>query len=159
MKSLYFLSKSITSNGSCGFLIEQYADDAIWATNIKSVKEFGKSNALSKLKRKNHIVNEDKTGDYCIQRNGDQSCKKCRFLGSLSGHNEDINRRKQLACEIFNIYKPVLCSNKINFKLRIRVFQALISSLFLYSSELWSFSKAQNNKLDGFFKEYSCDKL
>ena len=65
--------------------------------------------------------------------------------------HEDINRgRKQLACETFNIYKPALCSNKISFKLRIRVFQALISSIFLYNSELWSLSKAQNNKLDVF---------
>ena len=48
------------------------------------------------------------------------------------------------------VYKPALCSNKISFKLRIRVFQALISSIFLYNSELWSLSKAQNNKMDVF---------
>ena len=144
-------SKSITSKGNCGFLIEQqYADDASWATNIKTVKESVKSNARSELKRKNLLVNEDKTEDYCIQRNGDQSWKKCRFLGSLLGNKEDNNRRKQLACETFNIYKPALCSNKISFKLRIRVFQAFISSIFLYNSELWSLSKAQNNKLDVF---------
>ena len=80
----------------------------------------------------------------------EQSWKKCRFLGSLLENKEDINRRKQLACVTFNIYKPALCSNKISFKLRIRVFQALISSIFLYNSELWSLSKAQNNKLGVF---------
>ena len=43
-------SKSITSKGNCGFLIEQqYADDASWATNIKTVKESVKSNAPSEL--------------------------------------------------------------------------------------------------------------
>ena len=75
-------SKSITSN--CGFLVEQqYADDASWATNIKTVKESVKSNAPSELKRKNLLVNEDKTEDYCIQRTGDQSWKTCRFFWSL----------------------------------------------------------------------------
>ena len=48
------------------------------------------------------------------------------------------------------VYKPALCSNKISFKLRIRVFQALISSIFLYNSELWSLSKARNNEMDVF---------
>ena len=37
-------AKSITSKGNCGFLIEQqYADDASWATNIKTVNESVKS--------------------------------------------------------------------------------------------------------------------
>ena len=76
--------------------------------------------------------------------------EKCRFHGSLLGNKEDINQSKQLACETFNLYKPALCSNKISFKLRIRVFQALISSIFVYNSELWSLWKAQNNKLEVF---------
>ena len=46
------------------FLIEQqYADGTSWVTNIKTVKESMKSNAPSELKRKNLIVNEDKTED------------------------------------------------------------------------------------------------
>ena len=144
-------SKSITSKGNCGFLIEQqYADDASWATNKKTVKESVKSNVPSELKRKNIFVNEDKTEDYCVHRTGDQSWKKCRFLGSLLGNKEDINQRKQLACETFNIYKPALCPNMISFKLRIRVFQALISSIFIilsyglsqkHRTTNWMFSK------------------
>ena len=144
-------TKSITPKGNCGFLTEQQcADDASWATNIKTVKESVKKTAPSELKCKNLIVKEDKTEDYCIQRTGDQSWTKYRFLGSLLGNKEDINRRKQLACETFNIYKPALCSNKISFKLRIRVLQTLIPSTFLYNSELWCLSKAQNNKLGVF---------
>ena len=56
-----------------------------------------KSNAPSELKRKNLLVNEDKSEDYCIQRNGDQSWKKkkCRFLGSLLGNKEDNILRKR----------------------------------------------------------------
>ena len=69
-------SKSTTSEVNCGFLIEQqYADDSSWATNIKIVNESVKSNAPSELKKKNLIVNDDKTEDYCIQRTGDQSWK------------------------------------------------------------------------------------
>ena len=41
-------AKSITSKGNCGFLIEQqYADDASWVTNIKTVNESVKSNVPS----------------------------------------------------------------------------------------------------------------
>ena len=90
-------SKSVSSKGNCGLPIEQqYADDVSWETNIKTVKVSVKSNAPTVLKRKNLIVNEDKTGDYCTQRTGDQSWEKCRFLGSLLGNKEDINRRKHM---------------------------------------------------------------
>ena len=106
-----------------------------------------KISAPSELKRKNLVVNEDKTDDYCIHRTGDQSWKKLGLLGSLLGNQKDINGRKLLT-EIFNIYKPILSSNEISFKIRIRALQALISGTF----QLWVvvLSKAQKNKLNIF---------
>ena len=53
------------------------------------------------LKARNLLVNEDKTEEYTVSREGDTEWKKCRFLGSLLGNEEDIKRRKQLACAAF----------------------------------------------------------
>ena len=49
------------------------------------------------LINKNLIVNADKTEEYTISRKSNKEWKKCKFLGSLLGNQEDITRRKQLA--------------------------------------------------------------
>ena len=117
-----------------------------------------KSNAPSELKRKNLLVNEDKTGDYCIQKTGDQSWKKCRLLGSLLGNKEDINRRKQLACETFNIYKPVYVQIRSASNSELEYFKLLYH---LYFFIILSYGLSQKHRTINwmFSKEYFCDKL
>ena len=76
-------------------------------------------------------MNDDKTEDYEVNRNGDTSWKECKFLGYLSGNEKDIKRRKQLACAAFKTNKSALYSTKISLAGRMRIFVALISSIFL----------------------------
>ena len=96
------------------------------------------------------IVNEDKTEEYTISRTTDTEWKKCKYLGSLLGNKEDITRRKQLACAAFNKNKKSLCSKDISLQIRLRIFQALIAPVFLYNSEIWTFTKKEILKIDTF---------
>src|SRR5437867_7832647 len=87
---------------------------------------------------RNFIINQEKTEKYKINIDSDESWKKIKYLGSLLGTKEDIIRRKQLAMMSYNKCKNILESNKISLKVRIRLFNVYISSIFLYNSELWS---------------------
>ena len=106
------------------------------------------------LRNKNLLVNEDKTEEFTVSREGDTEWKKCKFLGSLLGNEEDIKRRKQLACAAFYKNKTSLCSNKISLKTRIRIFTALVTSIALYNSELWSLTSKDTKKIDTFQRAF-----
>ena len=133
--------------GQSDFCIDQqYADDASWATTKETSKEEIKTKAPQKLKENNLLVNEDKTEEFEVTRKGNTDWKNCKLLGSLLGNTEDIKRRKQLASAAFASNKKVLCSKEISLRIRIRVFVALISSVFLYNSELWTLSSKETKK-------------
>ncbi len=151
----YTKIRTSVPKGQNSFLIhQQYADDTSWATTVKKVKDSIKDIAPRKLKAKNLLVNNDKTEDYVVSRGGDSKWQECKFLGSLLGNKQDISRRKQLACGAFCENKAALCSPKVSLAIRIRVFVALISSIFLYNSELWSLSQADNRKIDTFQRSF-----
>ena len=137
------------------FTIEQqYADDTSWATTSKDTIEEIKQIVPKILTNKNLIVNEDKTEEYSISRTSNPEWKKCRYLGSLLGNKEDICRRKQLACAAFNKNKKSLCSNEISLPIRLRIFQALITPIFLYNSEIWTLNKKDKTKIDTFQRQF-----
>ena len=92
------------------------------------------------LTKKNLIANEDKTEDYEIFRNSSNEWKKCKLVGTLLGNEEDIKRRKQLACAAFAENKKALCSKRIQLKIRLRIFEALVASIFFYNCEIWTLS-------------------
>ncbi|KAJ8036935.1 hypothetical protein HOLleu_17604 [Holothuria leucospilota] len=47
-------------------------------------------------------------------------------------------------------HRSILTSKKIELKTRIRLFDAYISSIFLYNSEVWSLTKTQEHAIDVF---------
>ena len=129
---------------------QQYADDIGWISNAKHRTEQIKRTIPDKLKSRNLQVNKNKTEEHHIKRNGGEEWKKCKYLGTLLDTEEDIKRRKQLANAAFIQYKEILTSKKIELKVRLRLFNAYISSVFLYNSELWTLTKTQENKIDTF---------
>ena len=46
--------------------------------------------------------------------------------------------------------KKSLCSKDISLQIRLRIFQALIAPVFLYNSEIWTFTKKEILKIDTF---------
>ena len=150
------ISKKVkTPKGQHQLLIDQqYADDISWATENKEVKDSIKEEAPPILRSKNLIANDDKTEDYEISRNSSQEWRKCKLVGTLLGNAEDINRRKQLACAAFAKNKPILCSKRISLNIRLRIFIALIASIFLYNAELWTLSHKAKVKIDTFQRKF-----
>ncbi len=102
------------------------------------------------MKKRNLHVNEPKTENNTVKREGPGDLKKCKYLVSLLDSAEDIKRRKQLARAVFIHHKHTLTSSKITLKIRIRIFNAYITSIFSYNSELWTFTKKMEQQIDTF---------
>ena len=75
--------------------------------------------------------------------------KKCKYLGSMLDTKEDIKRRKQLAMVSFKTYQHILISD-IDLQTRMRIFRAYVTSVFMYSSELWTINKERENEINMF---------
>ena len=127
---------------------QQYADDIGWVTTAKYKTDSVKRLIPGKLMDRGLQINATKTEEFVISRGGAEDWKKCKYVGSLIDTAEDIKRRKQLAMASFSQYKTILTSTKITLKTRIRLFDAYISSIFLYNSELWGLTGAQENTID-----------
>jgi len=129
---------------------QQYADDISWVTNAEHKIEYVKKTVPKKLKEFNLNVNEKKTEEFKISRNGDNKWKKCKYLGTLLDTEADINRRKSLAITAFNKLNHIFNHKKTSISKKTRIFDAYISSIFLYNSELWTLTKALEQKIDAF---------
>ena len=75
-------------------------------------------------------------------------------MGTLLGNEEDIKRRKQLACAAFAENKKALCSKRIQLKIRLRIFEALVASIFFYNCEIWTLSYKAKLKIDTFQRKF-----
>ena len=95
-------------------------------------------------------MNEAKTEEFSVIPNGNDDWKKCKLVGSLLDTSEDIKRRTSLANTAYCNLKTVFLSNRISIKVKLRVFRALIESIFLYNSEVWGLTTAQENSIDVF---------
>ena len=82
------------SNGD--IIDQQYADDTGWiGINAEYKIEKIKKEVPEKLSERNLNVNREKTEEYTIKRNGNESWKKCKYLGSLLDTAEDIYKKKK----------------------------------------------------------------
>lgn len=129
---------------------QQYADDIGWATTNKGKCAEIKRTIPTKLKERNLFVNNEKTEEYNISREGKDDWKMCKYLGSLLDTEHDIKRRKGLAIDTFNNFKHIMDSNKVSIETKMKIFQAFINSIFLYNSELWTLTKSLSHKIDTF---------
>ena len=102
------------------------------------------------LEKYNLIINQDKTEMYKISRKSDEEWKKCKYLGSTLGTEEDINRRKSLLLDAFKTMENILRSKKISAKIRICVFKTYLECVFLYSSQLWTLTCTLEKQIDSF---------
>ena len=133
------------------FLLEQqYSDDVSFAATNKNILDDIKQETIDSLKARNLKVNEAKTEEFSISPNGNDDWKKCKLVGSLLDTSEDIKRRTSLANTAFCNIKPILLSKRISTQTKLRVFGALIESIFLYNSEVWGLTSAQENNIDVF---------
>ena len=129
---------------------QQYADDIGWASTATHVLEDIENKVTIQLDKRNLKINQSKTEKYKITRNGDDSWKKCKYVGSLLGTEEDIERRKLQTNIAYCTLKQIFNSKQISESVKIRIFKALLESIFLYNSELWTLTKTLESKIDSF---------
>ena len=86
------------------------------------------------------IINEEKTEEFTIKRNGEETWKKCKLLGKLLDTEEDVNRRKVLAMNVVNSMKEIFFGD-ISIKVKVCSFNCYVSSVFLYNCEAWALTK------------------
>ena len=81
-----------------------------------------------------HIVlNNEKTEEYNIQREGKDNWKKCKYLGTLLDTELGINRRKCLAIDTYNNFRNIFQSKNNSTETKMKIFNAFINSIFLYN--------------------------
>ncbi len=133
-------------------LDQQYADDIGWMSVAKYRTDFIKDDVPSKLKARNLMVNESKTEEFTIRRNGDESWKSCKYVGSHPDTEKDYTRRKGLAIGAYRQYKHILESSKVSLNIRMRLFNCYVTSVFMYNVEIWSLNKAFGDRIDIFHR-------
>ncbi len=130
----------------------QYADDTTWlgVNNAQEKVKKVKQEIPGKLAKHHLFVNETKTEEFVVKRNGDDSWKKCKLLGSLLDTEEDIKRRKGLAIGTYNKMRHVI-ENKSTKKItKSRILKTYVESIFLYNSETWTLTKNMEDSIDVF---------
>ena len=100
--------------------------------------------------KRNLCINTDKTEEYKVSRTGNDDWKKCKLVGSLIDTTCDINRRRGLAVHAYNKLKKILKSRQVNPKLKVKVLNIYIKSIFLYNCEIWTITKELENSIDIF---------
>ena len=86
-------------------LIRNNADDIRWATTAKQRITYIKETTPSTPTKRNRVINESKTEEYEIIRQGNEKWRKNKLLGCLLDTKKDINRRKILAIDAFKTHE------------------------------------------------------
>ena len=140
----------------------QYSDDISWITNgDKNLIDEIKEKVPKQLEKRNLLINPDKTEEHKIEwikkpkkgeiiKEEDWSWKTCKILGSLIDTKEDIKRRKSLALVALNKLNDIWENKKIALNLKSKIFNSTIKPIFLYNSELWALSNADEKQIDNF---------
>ena len=68
----------------------EYADDMSHISSDMRNIEYAKKTLPSKLSSWDLIMNEEKTEEFTIKRNGEETWKKCKLLGTLLDNEEDV---------------------------------------------------------------------
>ena len=127
----------------------EYADNMSHITSDMRIIEYAKKTLPSKLSSWDLIMNEKKAEEFIIKRNGEETWKKCKLLGTLLDTEEGVKQRKVLAMNVVNSMKEIFFGD-INIEVKVRSFNCYVSSVFLYIHETWTLTKTLENMIDLF---------
>ena len=129
---------------------QEYADDcSAGSTNTDLIDELEQKVPLH-LKEHGLTENEEKREKFSISHDSDDTWKNTILLGSKLDTESDINRRKGLASAAWNKNSTLLKNKTLPLLLRVRYFEAFISSIFLYQCGTWTLTDKLNHKIDVF---------
>ena len=140
-------------NESYFTLDQQFADDIGWATTSSTKVDQIKNEIPIKLERRGLMINKNKTEEYYIDNKTiDNKWKECKYLGSYLDTEKDLTRRKQMAMASYIKYKYLLESKRLSLRVRMRIFNVYVASIFMYNSEIWTLTKKSKNCIDVFHR-------
>lgn len=131
-------------------LDQQYADDISYASTNSEILNNIERTVPKVLESRNLFVNESKTEKYTVSRNSNDDWKNCKLVGSKLHTEHDIKNRKILANVTFNGLKDIFKDKNCDRDRKIDIFCALIESIFLYNSEIWTLTKELETDIDIF---------
>ena len=132
----------------------KYADDISFIRTDSSKINQIERLLPNMLKEENLTINENKTEKFKASLRGeDNNWKKCRYLGTMLDTEEDFKRRKNLSLTTFNTLENVFHSRNVSEKMKLRVFNIYIESIFMYNSELWTITKNIEESIDSFHRK------
>ena len=85
----------------------EYADDMSHISSDMRNIEYAEKTLPSKLSSWDLIMNEEKTEEFTIKRNGEETWKKFNLLRMLIDTEEDVKRRKELVMNVVNLMKEI----------------------------------------------------
>ena len=129
---------------------QEYADDcSAGSTNSKLIDEL-EEQLPRDLADSGLGVNRDKTERFSISQNCDATWKDTIVIGSKLDTQRDISRRKQLASAAWSKYGNLLLNKTLPLLLRVKYFDAYVSSIFLHQCGLWTITKDIGKKVNSF---------
>ena len=125
----------------------EYTDDMSHiSSDIRNI-EYAKKMLPSKLSSWDLIMNEGKTEELTIKRDGKETWRKYKLLGALLDTEEDVKRRKVLAMNVVNLMKEIFFGD---ISIEVRSYNCYVSSVFLYNCETRTLTKTLENTKDSF---------
>ena len=129
----------------------EYADDMSHILSDMRSIEYSKKALPSRLSSWDLIMNEEKTEEFAIKRNGEETWKKCKLLGTLLDTQDDVKRRKVLAMNVVNSMKEIFFRDR-SIEVKVGSFNCYVGSAFLYNCETWTLTKTFENTIDLFLR-------
>ena len=117
-------------NDEINLNIKSVDDMSHISSNMRNI-EYAKKTLPSKLSSWDLIMNEEKTEEFTIKRNGEETWKKYKLSESLLESEEDIKRRKVLAMNVMNLMKEIFFED-ISIEVKVNSFNSYVSRVFLY---------------------------
>ncbi len=92
----------------------------------------------------------EKLKKHEVEKNGDTTWMIWKYLGSMLDNEHSLKRKKPHTLVAFTSLKHMFESRKATLEVKIRTFRSHIQSIFLYNSQLWTFTKILDNTVDVF---------
>ena len=80
-----------------------------------------------------------------VQRERNESWKKCKLVESLTNTIRDINRCRGILLHAYNKLKNMLESKRV--QLKMKVLNTYVKSIFLYNCDIWIITKELTRKI------------
>ena len=144
-----------------------FADDIALLDNTEEMLQKATDEVASKGAKAGLIINVKKTKvmhvnntpeDINVNILGSEPLENVTdftYLGSTLSYNgslsTELDSRIGKASAAYNKLRPVLNNKKISTSTRLRIFQAVVVSTLLYSSETWNLTIKEENRLAAFY--------